>query len=123
MKRATAPGFPLPFSADDACRHALAAFHRARRDATPPDQSQAVAGGEAAASWATPLDFLDTFFDYLTARVRAQAADAGVLADEDAQHARETLARWEHTTPADAAATEAAERSRLKANRMHEVSP
>lgn len=123
MKRAPAPEFPLPFSADDACRHALAAFHRARRDSTPPDQPQAVVDGEAAASWSTPMDFLDTFVDYLTARVRAQVADVGVMTAEDAEHARDVLSRWDHPTPADSAAVEAAERSRLKANRMHEVSP
>lgn len=125
MKRPASPTFPLPIDANDACRHALAAFHRARQDCVAPAVPRADVDSEAAPQdWSSPRDFVEAFLTYFTLRVQAQAADAGVFDPEDAQHVRQALACWEPSpTPADGPLPGAAEPARLKANRMHEVRP
>jgi len=125
VKHPAAPLFRLPFDATDACRHALAAFHRARLDCVAPAVPQAGEDSEAAPEdWASPRDFVEAFVTYFTIRVQAQAADAGAFDPEYAQHVHEALACWEAApTPADGSLPGAAEPARLKANRMHEVRP
>ena len=74
-----------PLSAEDAARHALAAYYLAVADSTPP------IGYPADESWSSPGTFLDTFLHVFAVRVEAKAHPSAEV--RDGQGAM--LARWE----------------------------
>ena len=70
MKRPRLP-FPLPLSADDVCRHALAAYYASSQDCTPDPSDQ------DPATWANPSDFVRFLLHTFAVRVQANAHAAG----------------------------------------------
>lgn len=65
-------------TAEDVCRHALAAFYVACRLSQPPSGESFVHGDLPHERWSTRGDFLQNLTDHFGDRVIKQAHDAGV---------------------------------------------
>lgn len=87
-------------SADDVCRHALAAYYRACRDCQPPPGVTFMVpdpdGIDAPASYASPASFAETLIELLALHIAAAAETAGVGAYASCV---ERLERWNRDTP------------------------